>query len=155
MHNWNAIRNVYTRVMPTSLITRLNQNSVWCKYDSFPASRSQLQFVINLMSVVIVLNLRLCNDTQSCYKQLVITLVCSASVLKISVLAESSLRKSPRVSFSRHMSLMVFAVLDVSFLEWTKMSSWFLPACSMTFSYTISFITWGKESHLPSTTHYY
>ena len=46
-------------------------------------------------------------------------------------------------SFSRHMSLMVLAVLEVSFLEWTKTSTWFLPACSITLSYTTSFITYS------------
>ncbi|NXS54955.1 CIAO1 protein, partial [Brachypteracias leptosomus] len=45
------------------------------------------------------------------------TLHCSASVLRTSVEAEPSLKKRPRVSFSRHMSLMARAVLPVSFLE--------------------------------------
>ncbi|NXG67060.1 CIAO1 protein, partial [Hemiprocne comata] len=46
-----------------------------------------------------------------------VTLHCSASVLSTSVEAEPSLRKRPRVSFSRHMSLMARAVFPVSFLE--------------------------------------
>ncbi|NXG53433.1 CIAO1 protein, partial [Psilopogon haemacephalus] len=46
-----------------------------------------------------------------------LTLHCSASVLSTSVEAEPSLRNSPRVSFSRHMSLMALAVFPVSFLE--------------------------------------
>lgn len=46
-----------------------------------------------------------------------ITLHCSASVLRTSVEAEPSRRKRPRVSFSRHMSLMARAVFPVSFLE--------------------------------------
>ncbi|NXT29704.1 CIAO1 protein, partial [Syrrhaptes paradoxus] len=45
------------------------------------------------------------------------TLHCSASVRSTSVEAEPSRRKSPRVSFSRHMSLMARAVFPVSFLE--------------------------------------
>ncbi|NXK39298.1 CIAO1 protein, partial [Piprites chloris] len=46
-----------------------------------------------------------------------LTLHCSASVLRTSVEAEPSRRKRPRVSFSRHMSLMALAVFPVSFLE--------------------------------------
>ncbi|NXD88572.1 CIAO1 protein, partial [Halcyon senegalensis] len=46
-----------------------------------------------------------------------VTLHCSASVLRTSVEAEPSRRKRPKVSFSRHMSLMARAVLPVSFLE--------------------------------------
>ncbi|NXG18468.1 CIAO1 protein, partial [Grallaria varia] len=46
-----------------------------------------------------------------------LTLHCSASVLRTSVEAEPSRRNRPRVSFSRHMSLMALAVFPVSFLE--------------------------------------
>ncbi|NWI24371.1 CIAO1 protein, partial [Sula dactylatra] len=46
-----------------------------------------------------------------------VTLHCSASVLRTSVEAEPSRKKRPRVSFSRHMSLMARAVFPVSFLE--------------------------------------
>ncbi|NWT48336.1 CIAO1 protein, partial [Chroicocephalus maculipennis] len=46
-----------------------------------------------------------------------VTLHCSASVLSTSVEAEPSRKKRPRVSFSRHMSLMARAVFPVSFLE--------------------------------------
>ncbi|NXA56698.1 CIAO1 protein, partial [Nothocercus julius] len=46
-----------------------------------------------------------------------VTLHCSASVLRTSVEAEPSRKNSPRVSFSRHMSLMARAVFPVSFLE--------------------------------------
>lgn len=49
-----------------------------------------------------------------------LTLHCSASVLNTSVDAEPSLRNSPSVSFSRHMSLMALAVFPVSFREWTN-----------------------------------
>ena len=66
--------------------------------------------------------------------------------LSTSVLAESSLKKCPKVSLSRHRSLMARAVLLVSFLECTNISTWFFPACSMTFSYTMSFITWNCKN---------
>ncbi|NWT33453.1 CIAO1 protein, partial [Cardinalis cardinalis] len=46
-----------------------------------------------------------------------LTLHCSASVRSTSVEAEPSLRKSPSVSFSRHMSRMARAVFPVSFRE--------------------------------------
>ncbi|NXU90903.1 CIAO1 protein, partial [Xiphorhynchus elegans] len=46
-----------------------------------------------------------------------LTLHCSASVLRTSVEAEPSRRNRPRVSFSRHISLMALAVFPVSFLE--------------------------------------
>ncbi|NXF41444.1 CIAO1 protein, partial [Nyctibius bracteatus] len=46
-----------------------------------------------------------------------LTLHCSASVLRTSVEAEPSRKKRPRVSFSRHMSLIARAVFPVSFLE--------------------------------------
>lgn len=49
-----------------------------------------------------------------------VTLHCSASVLRTSVEAEPSRKKRPRVSFSRHMSLMARAVFPVSFLECTN-----------------------------------
>ncbi len=71
-----------------------------------------------------------------------ITLVCSPSVRRTSVLAEPSLRNMPIVSFSRHRSLIALAVLAVSLREWTKMSTWFLPAFCITLSYTISFINY-------------
>ena len=48
------------------------------------------------------------------------TLTCSASLRSTSVEADPSLRKRPRVSFSRHMSRMARAVLPVSFREWTN-----------------------------------
>lgn len=48
------------------------------------------------------------------------TLHCSASVRRTSVEAEPSRRKSPNVSFSRHMSLIARAVFPVSFREWTN-----------------------------------
>ncbi|NXI31884.1 CIAO1 protein, partial [Sterrhoptilus dennistouni] len=50
-----------------------------------------------------------------CFPRL--TLHCSASVLSTSVEAEPSLRNSPSVSFSRHMSRMARAVFPVSFRE--------------------------------------
>ncbi len=36
------------------------------------------------------------------------------------------------------------AVLEVSFREWTNIRTWFFPACSITLSYTISFISYRK-----------
>ena len=40
---------------------------------------------------------------------------------------------------------MARAVLLVSFLVCTNINTWFFPACSMTFSYTMSFITWNRK----------
>ncbi len=57
---------------------------------------------------------------------------CSDSCRRTSVEAEPSLKKMPKVSFSRHMSRIARAVLPVSLREWTKMSTWFLPACCIT-----------------------
>mmetsp|Transcript_574 Transcript_574/g.1538 ORF Transcript_574/g.1538 Transcript_574/m.1538 type:complete len:267 (-) Transcript_574:621-1421(-) len=68
----------------------------------------------------------------------------SASDCKISRLAESSRRKRLSVSLLRAMSRIVRAVLPVSLRECTNTRTWFCPACSITFSYVISFISWNR-----------
>lgn len=54
----------------------------------------------------------------------IVTLVCSASERNTSALAESSRRKCPIVSLSRHMSRTARAVFAVSLREWTKINTY-------------------------------